>query len=138
MKGSNLFGDDEIKTDKGNQNPQPSCPVYSLVVMAMITDVLEAVVQFIPRIKTNWKAVFPIIPRKHIFNISDLAREKLSRLTKSAIIRIMDAKKRRIPLNPRGENSRSAILIKEKFTAQQSMAASIRMSVFPKPLCSSI
>jgi len=104
----------------------------------MITDVLEAVVQFNPWIKSNWNAVFPIIPRENIFNISDLAREKPSLLTKSAIIKIKDAKNKRIPLNPRGENSRSAILTKEKFRDQQSTAVSIRMSVAPKPLCSSI
>jgi hypothetical protein len=104
----------------------------------MITDVLEAVVQFNPWIKSNWNAVFPIMPRNNIFGISDLAREKLSPLTKSAIIKIKDAKNKRIPLNARGENSRSAILIKEKFMAQHSTAKSIKMSVAPNPLGSSI
>jgi hypothetical protein len=101
--------------------------------MAMTTDVLEAVVQFNPWIKSNWNAVFPIMPRKNIFSMSDLAKEKPSLLIKSAMIKIKDAKNKRIPLNPKGDNSRSAILIKEKFTAQQSTAISIRMSVAPNP-----
>jgi hypothetical protein len=54
------------------------------------------------------------------------------------MIKIKDAKNKRIPLNAMGENSRSAILIKEKFMAQHSIAKSIKMSVAPNPLGSSI
>jgi hypothetical protein len=104
----------------------------------MITDVLEAVVQFNPWIKINWNAVFPIMLRNNIFGISDLAREKPSPFTKSAMIKIKDAKNKRIPLKARGENSRSAILTKEKFMAQHSTAKSIKMSVAPNSLGFSI
>ena len=104
----------------------------------MTREVLEAVVQFIPWMKNNWKIVLPIMPRAKIFHVSDLAIEKPWRLMKSIIIKINEAKNKRIPLNPKGENSRSAILTKEKFTAQSNTAKSIKKSVVPNFLGSSI
>lgn len=97
----------------------------------MTIDVFEAVVQFNPWMKRNWNAVFPIIPRTKIFQKSDFVKESPSLVTRRIKTSIKEAKNKRIPLNPNGENSLSAILIKGKFKAQNNTAKSMKKSVFP-------
>lgn len=82
--------------------------------------------------------VFPIIPRNTIFQKSALDIKSPSLLIRRIITIIIEAKNMRIPLNARGDNSRSAILTKEKLMAQNNTAKSIKRSVVPNFLYSFI
>jgi hypothetical protein len=78
------------------------------------------------------------MPRIINFHRSDLDKENPSLLNEKTIIKTKADKNKRIPLNPRGENSRRAILINGKFMAQNNTAKSINKSVVPNFLYSSM